>query len=327
MKKLWPWRRDADDLRPSWEERRLALERSRDRFRRQQSAEARQRTWVQVGLPLATAAAFVAGLGTADAIVERSVAARPDLFVVRHLEIEGADRVDVAELARAALPEGAAAPTSPEEIEARLATHPWVARVAAARIAPDAVVARVEEHRPVAVAEALGETPLLVSAEGVPFAEASGVEWNALPRLVIAEPPAQGRREPLLAQGVALARAVAEAGFGQIELALDGEDPNAVPALRVAGVPARIVLGAGDPGPKLALLRAALANENAVDPASSPRNAREIDLRFAEQLVLRPFVPIANEPDGVAGGSKGSGAKASGKASGVGAPARVNEGR
>jgi hypothetical protein len=282
---------------------------------------------VQVGLPLMTAGAFVAGLGTADQIAERSIAARPDLFVVRHLEIEGADRIDVAELARAALPADAAEPTSPEEIVARLEAHPWVARVVAARIAPDAVVARVEEHDPVAVAEALGETPVLVDAAGVAFADATGVEWNALPRLVVAEPPALGRREALLAQGVALARAVAEAGFGQIELALDGEDPNAVPALRVAGVPARIVLGAGDPGPKLALLRAALASENAVDPASAPRNAREIDLRFAEQLVLRPFVPTSNDPTGFAGGQEGSDARASGKATGVGAPARVNEGR
>ena len=312
--KVWPWRRATDDLRPTWEERRVALERSRDRFRRQQSSEARRRAWVQAGLPLLTAVAFVTGLGIADPIVHHGVAARPDLFVVHRLEIEGTQRLDAAELVRAALPPDADAPTSPEEVARRLEAHPWIAHVAAARIAPDAVVARIEEHVPVAVAEALGETPLLVDVDGVPFADASGGEWNALPRLVVAEPPARDRREPLLAQGVALAKAVAEAGFGQIELALDGEDPNAVPALRVAGVPARIVLGAGDPGPKLALLTAALAS----DPET--RDAREIDLRFAEQLVLRPFVPTAVGPEG-------SGARAPGKASGVGAPARVHEDR
>jgi len=326
--KLWSWRRVSDDdIRPTWEERRVALERSRDRFRRQQSAESRRRAWVQVGLPLLTACTFVSGLGVAGQIVAHGVAARPDLFVVRRLEVEGAERLDAAELARAALPADATAPTSPEEIVARLEAHPWIARVSAARIAPDAVVARIEEHHPVAVAEALGETPVLVNAEGVPFADATGGEWNALPRLVVAEPPALDRREPLLAQGVALAKAVADAGFGQIELALDGEDPNAVPALRVAGVPARIVLGAGDPGPKLALLKHALANEAGPDSAAQVRNAREIDLRFAEQLVLRPFVPTPNDPEGVAAGPKGSDVKASGKASGVGAPARFNEDR
>lgn len=311
--KLWPFRRASSDLRPTWAERRDALERSRDRFRRQQSAEARRERWTQVGMPLLTAGAFVIGLGVADFAVGRSVAARPDLFVVRRLEIEGAQRLDPVELVRAALPPGADAPTSPEEIAARLEAHPWIAHVAAARIAPDAVVLRIEEHAAVAVAEALGETPVLVTADGVPFADALGLEWTALPRLVVAEPPARDRREALLAQGVALAKAVAEAGFGQVELALDGEDPNAVPALRVAGVPARIVLGAGDPGPKLALLQSALAS----DPAT--KDAREIDLRFAEQLVLRPFVPAA--------GPEGEDAKASGKATGVGAPARDNEDR
>jgi hypothetical protein len=317
----WPWRRASGDLRPTWEERREALARSRDRFRRQQGAEARRRAWAQVGLPLMTAASFVTGLGIAGPIVERSVAARPDLFVVHRLEVEGAVRLDLGELARAALPSDADAPTTPEAVVRRLEAHPWIAHVAAARIAPDAVVARIEEYVPVAVAEALGETPVLVSADGVPFADAVGTEWNALPRLVVAEPPARHRREPLLAQGVALARAVAEAGFGQVELALDGEDPNAVPALRVAGVPARIVLGAGDPGPKLALLRAALASDPEVE------NAREIDLRFADQLVLRPFVPGPHGSDGTADGTEGSDAKASGNATGVGAPARATEDR
>ena len=319
--KLWEWRRGAEDLRPTWEERRVALERSRDRFRRQQSAEARQRSWVQVGLPVLTAAMFVLGLGLAEPIVSRSVAARPEIFAVRRLEIEGADRLDAAELVRAARGDDPALP-SLEDVVDRLEAHPWIARVSAARIAPDAVVARIEEHAPVAVAEALGETPVLVDADGVPFADAEGDEWNALPRLVVADPPARDRRQALLAQGVALARAVADAGFGQIELALDGEDPNALPALRVAGVPARIVLGAGDPVPKLDLLRSALAPEAAAgDEAAQSlrsivRDAREIDLRFAEQMVLRP---VAADP-----AATGSDAKASGQASGVGAPTRVN---
>lgn len=320
--KLWEWRRGAESLRPTWDERRVALERSRDRFRRQQSAETRRRNWTQVGVPVLTAAMFILGLGLAEPIVSRSVAARPELFAVRRLEIEGADRLDPAELVRAAQGDDAGALVSLEDVVDRLEAHPWIARVAAARIAPDAVVARIEEHAPVAVAEALGETPVLVDEDGIPFADAEGDEWNALPRLVVADPPARDRRQALLAQGVALARAVAEAGFGQIELALDGEDPNALPALRVAGVPARIVLGAGDPVPKLDLLRTALApgavggSEAAQSLRSIVRDAREIDLRFAEQMVLRPVAADSAVP--------GSGAKASGRASGVGAPTRVN---
>lgn len=319
--RLFEWRRGAETLRPTWEERRVALERSRDRFRRQQGAEARLRGWTQVGLPVLTAGLFLLGMGLAEPLLARSMAARPELFAVRRLEIQGTDRLDPAELARAAQPADAEAPITLGDVIARLEAHPWVAHVAATRIAPDAVVARIEEHVPVAVAEALGETPVLVDAAGIPFADAGGDEWNALPRLVVAEPPGRDRRDALLAQGVALAHAVAEAGFGQIELALDGEDPNALPALRVAGVPARIVLGAGDPVPKLTLLRDALAAETREGVAwpAAVREAREIDLRFAEQLVLRP---IAADPASV-----GAGAEAPEQASGVGAPARVNEGR
>ena len=78
---------------------------------------------------------------------------------------------------------------------------------------------------------------------------------------------------------------------------------------------------AGDPAPKLALLRSALAPEPGADAALAAhvRDAREIDLRYAEQMVLRPLDPGP--------GTGAEGAKAPGQATGVGAPARVNEGR
>jgi cell division protein FtsQ len=302
-------RRKQDDLRPTWEERREALERSRDRFRRQQAAESRRRAWLQVGLPMLGASAFATGLALADRIAEHGARSRPDLFLVRRLEVEGARRLDAAALARAVLPGDAPDPITPGEVAERLEAHPWIARAAVARLAPDAVVARVEEHEPAAVALVLGEIPLLVNAEGVAFAEATDAAFTRLPQLVVADPPPRDRRDPVLAQGVALARAVEAAGFREIDLALDGEDPNAVPALRVAGIAARVVLGGGDPAPKLARLAQLLA----ADP--SARDAREIDLRFAEQVVLRPVPP---DP-----GAAGSGAQAPGKATGVGAPARA----
>lgn len=308
------WRRGAaDDLRPTWEARREALERSRDRFRRQQSTEARRRTWVQWGLPICTAVCFALGLAVADLVALHGIRSRPDLFTVRSLEVEGTQRVDPAALARAVLPAGAPEPLTPDEIEARLEAHPWIAEASVARLAPDTVVARVREYEPAAVVVALGETPALVDADGLAFADATGPEWASLPQLVVAESAPRDRRDPVLAQGVGLARAVAAAGFSGIEIALDGEDPNAVPALRVAGVPARIVLGASDPAPKLARLVRLLASE----PAAA--EAREIDLRFAEQVVLRPVAP---DP-----GSMGAGARASGKATGVGAPVPATGGR
>lgn len=303
----------ADDLRPTWEQRREALERSRDRFRRQQGSEARRRAWVQWGLPICTAACFAIGLAAADAVARYGIHSRPDLFTLRRLEIEGARRVEPAALAHAVLPADAPEPLTPDEIAARLEAHPWIAEAAVARLAPDTVVARVREYAPAAVVIALGETPVLVDEDGLAFADATGPEWASLPQLVVAELTPRDRRDPVLAQGVALARAAADAGFSGIEIALDGEDPNAVPALRVAGVPARIVLGASDPAPKLARLVRLLASE----PAAA--EAREIDLRFAEQVVLRPVAP---DP-----GTAGSGATAPGKATGVGAPAPATGGR
>lgn len=308
----WLRRRKADDLRPTYAERQAALERARERIHRQQRSEARRRAWIKVGLPLLGAFSFVLGLALADRVAARSAAARPDLFVVARLEIEGTQRVDAAALARAVLPEGAPDPIAPDEVASRLEAHPWIARVAVARLAPDALVARVEEHEPVARARAIGEEPVLVTASGVAFADAEGNEWDALPLLIVADPPPRDRRDPLLVQGIGLARAVADAGYTHIELSLDGEDPNALPALRVDGIPARIVLGAGDPTPKLANLATVLA----ADP--SARDAREIDLRFAEQVVLRPVVVPEMDEDGPT-----PGADAPGSATGVGAPRRA----
>jgi cell division septal protein FtsQ len=308
----WLRRRKTGDLRPTYAERQAALERARERLHRQQRSEARRRAWIKVGLPLLGAFSFVLGLALADRVAARSAAARPDLFVVARLEIEGTQRVDAVALARAVLPEGAPDPIAPEEVASRLEAHPWIARVAVARLAPDALVARVEEHEPVARARAIGEAPVLVTASGVAFAAAESSDWDALPLLIVADSPPRDRRDPLLAQGIDLARAVAEAGYRHIEVSLDGEDPNALPALRVGGIPARIVLGAGDPAPKLANLATVLA----ANP--SARDAREIDLRFAEQVVLRPVVAPEMDEDGPT-----PGADAPGSATGVGAPRRA----
>ena len=309
-------RRRENDLRPTYAERQAALERARERIHRQQRSEARRRAWVKVGLPLFGAFAFVLGLAVADRVAARSAAARPDLFVVERLEIEGTRRLGAAALARAVLPEGAPDPIAPEEVASRLEAHPWIARVAVARLAPDALVARVEEHEPVARARAIGDEPLLVNADGVAFAPAEGAEWDALPLLIVADPPPRDRRDPLLVQGIALAEAVADAGYAHIEVSLDGEDPNALPALRVDGIAARIVLGVGDPTPKLANLATVLAAK------PGAREAREIDLRFAEQVVLRPVVA----PE-MGDGGPTPGADAPGSATGVGAPRRATGSR
>ena len=341
----WLRRRKADDLRPTYAERQAALERARERLRRQQSAESRRRAWLRIGLPACAASAFLAGFLLADRVAARGAAARPELFVLHRLEVEGAKRLDVAALARAVIPAGEPEPSALADVASRLEAHPWIARVAVARVAPGAIVARIEEYEPVALACAVGQTRVLVNAQGVAFADAEGTEWDSLPQLVVASPPPRDRRDPLLVQGIALARAVSDAGFTGIELSLDGEDPNALPALRVQGVGARIVLGAGDPTKKLAKLVGLLARDRSRDPegqalrampadpagqalrampadsagqALRAMQAREIDLRFEEQVVLRPVVAPELGNDAAM-----SGADATGTATGVGAPRRA----
>lgn len=317
----WLRRRKTDDLRPTYAERQAAVERTRERLHRQQRADARRRAWLRIGLPGCAALAFFAGLAIADRVAARSAAARPELFIVQRLEIEGAKRLDAATLARAVLPEGAPEPIALAEIAARLEAHPWIARVAVARVAPSAVVARIEEHTPVALVCAVGEARVLVNAKGVAFAAAEGAEWNGLPQLIVATSPPRDRRDPLLAQGIALVRAASEAGFTGIELSLDGEDPNALPALRVNGVNARILLGAGDPVRMLAKLVQVLENERSTELTGSAlrtNDAREIDLRFEEQVVLRPVVAPELGNDGPT-----AGAEAPDSATGVGAPRRA----
>lgn len=308
----WLRRRNPDDLRPTYAERQAALERARDRLHRQQKSEARRRAWIRFGVPGCAVVAFLAGLALADLVAARSAAVRPELFVVQRLEIEGAQRLDAATLARAVLPEGAPEPIALDEIASRLEAHPWIARVAVARVAPSAVVARIEEHQAAALACAVGELRVLVNAQGVAFAEAEGTEWSSLPQLVVASRPPRDRRDPLLAQGIALTHAISAAGFEGIELSLDGEDPNALPALRVHGVDARILLGAGDPAQKLAKLTRLLAED------ATARDAREIDLRFEEQVVLRPVVAPELGNDGPT-----AGADAPDSATGVGASRRA----
>jgi hypothetical protein len=291
-----PWqRRRREDLRPSWEERHAALESVRERLRRQGAVE-RRRALVRRLAP--AVALLAAGLGAAAAapLLRAGAAAHPELFAVRELAVVGNAQLDAAEVVRAA---GLGADPADdaiavEELNARLARHPWIAGVRAARVSPDTVVVRIVERVPAAVwVRGAGEA-FLVDAEGTAFAAADAPDLPRL-RLTAADAtacPAEGgcAPDPRLAAGVALARAVERAGFARPEIELDGPavgaaDARALPVLRLAGVAPRVLLGDGDLGLQLERLTRVLADV----PAS--RAAAEIDLRFAGQVVLRPPAP------------------------------------
>jgi len=301
-------RREGDDLRPRWEPRPAALESVRERLRRQGLTERRRRAVWRLA-PLAALGACALGALVAAPLLRAGAAARPDLFSVRQLAVVGTVRIDPAELVRSAgLAPGEA--IDADALVARLERHPWVAAARAARVSPDTLVVRVVERVPAAIwirpAPAAGEgdgareEAFLVDAQGTPFAAAGG---DDLPRLRLAAHDVEPCRaaggcapDPRLAAGVALARAVERAGFARPEIELDpaagdaaGAAARALPVLRLAGVAPRVLLGDGDLETQLERLTRVLADV----PAS--REAAEIDLRFAGQVVLRPPLP---EPGG-----------------------------
>jgi hypothetical protein len=292
------WRRGRrrDDLRPTYEERRAAVARLRGRVRLRQGADAPGGAWRRRAVPTAAAAAFAAGLLAGGPLLREAAAARPELFVVRHLAVVGAERLRPEDLLRAAGP--GAEHLAPSELAARIARHPWVASARAARVSPDTVVIRIVERVPAAVWLGADGEARLVDAGGTPFAPA-GPAAAQLPRLRLAARIQPGAADPRLAAGIGLVRALEAAGWAAPEIDLDGPDPNATPSLRLAGVGARILLGPGDVGGKLERLAHVLADL----PAS--HTAGEIDLRFAGQVVLRPAPP---RPEGTAGAGPGAGA-------------------
>ncbi len=191
--------------------------------------------------------------------------------------------------------------SQPALLKARLAAHPRVreARVLALPGGRLLIGAVKREAHAVAV---LGERRLLVDARGAAFAEAGTAD--RLPEL-LGLPAGQTRQQqgPGLAFGVALLRAAREAGLPQPSALQLGERPDAeLPALVFDDADARFtaLLGGGEEIPRR-LARLARLLE-ARPPALL--QAREIDLRFGDRLVLRrdaSHAPGAGEGKGARG--------------------------
>jgi hypothetical protein len=195
----------------------------------------------------------------------------------------GNERATALELATAA----AVAPGTSFEaldlpaVRSALAGHPWVRHARVAALPPDRVILAVEEREPVAVARLAGEARL-VDRDGTAFAPA-GARAD-LPELVGAGTPGT----PPLLDGVTLLDAVAKQGLPAPRvLILAGEEPGTTPALELAlgttAPGARVLIGHDDQPAKLARLARLLE-------AGLPELAEveEIDLRFGDDVVLRP---------------------------------------
>ncbi|MCL4838551.1 MAG: FtsQ-type POTRA domain-containing protein [Thermoanaerobaculia bacterium] len=173
------------------------------------------------------------------------------------------------------------------EVEARLATNPWVAAVTVAKRLPGALAVELEEKRPVALlrrghdlaylderAEVIGPLDpergpfdlLLVSA--VPGAE------RALPAVL-----------PFVA-GLARERPELAAGLSEVEVLGDGDY-----RLFSATLPCPLLLREGSAGPRLAELDRWLP-----ELARRYPSLAGIDLRFANRLILTPGEAPADGP-------------------------------
>jgi hypothetical protein len=184
-------------------------------------------------------------------------------------------------------------------------THPWVESARVTVLPPDLLLVSVSEREPVAVAE-IGSERWLVDHGGRAFLPADSAA--TLPTLAGVSTKDDGR----LAEGVAWLDALAAHGITAQGLLLADRDPKRTPALELAADAAApgavVLLGAvGEREATLTRLAELLA-------AGLPElgTTAEIDLRFGDDVILRPRPedPVASEGDAsgrVATSSKKSG--------------------
>jgi cell division septal protein FtsQ len=229
--------------------------------------------------------ALVAGVAAGRAL------ARSESAPLR-VTVFGADQLSPAEIARATGVDSKSTrdQLDPSEIEARLEGHP---RITKARVVVTKGRMLIEIRERVAAATALAivgasHVALAVDAGGTLFAQATADERAQLPRLQVASELALGSKKPELVRGIELAAAVERISGVQLEAVeiAAAEDPAGL-ALHLRGVVPRFVLGHGD-------TQAALGRLGTLLDAHPPElaNAREVDLRYADQAVIQNTAPV-----------------------------------
>jgi cell division protein FtsQ len=129
-------------------------------------------------------------------------------FALAHIEIRGVSRLSEAEIIEAseiALGENVFK-WPPEDVEARLAAHPWVSKARVKRKLPDRFEIELREHTPRALL--VLDSLYLVSREGVVFKEVSKGEAFDLPVITLEDGDviraSRARRATLLTEVAAL---------------------------------------------------------------------------------------------------------------------------
>jgi hypothetical protein len=201
------------------------------------------------------------------------------------VSVVGANHLDARDVAVAAGIDPAAERVDDvlDEVERRLEGHAWIAAASAMRLPGGRLLLEVEERVPAAVIEDGSGRHSFSDVSGTTFADAPAEADPTLPRIVTPEPPTPLEPDAEIARAIRIAHDLPALGLGPaIEIRLAApEDPTGI-TLRLEGVSPRIVLGRDDLDSKLKELARLLT---AGVPEVS--QADELDLRFADQAVLR----------------------------------------
>lgn len=202
-------------------------------------------------------------------------------FGVRTVEVTGTRLLAPQEVLRAAeIRAGQSVWDDPAGWERALESHPVIESARVTRRLPGTLRVRVEEKQAVAYVEEGSLQPVTASGERLPIDPtrapadlpiARGAEGRPVPPAVLAETERLARVDPGLLLEVSEIRSV-DAERGVIELRHRQAD---------------IILPIGVPTGRLADLRAVLADLDRKVASGDVRDVALVDLRFADQVVVR----------------------------------------
>jgi cell division septal protein FtsQ len=274
--------------------------RERARVKRQQRARAHldrirsavptqpPRTLVLAGI---TAVSLLLGAGFGNPLVATArswIVGEP--VRLETISVSGAERLSPAAIAESTgLTPGAALDSIDSRvIEQSLSEHPWIADARALRLPTGQLLIEVTERvaRAVVVTEN-GELGSAVDASGMPFAPAEEQDLSTLPKLKTKSEIESHVADEQLARAIALAYQLPEFDLPlPTELSIAADSDPVGFTLHLPDFSPQIIIGWEDFETRLAKL-ARLIEENLEEVG----NAQTLDLRFADQAVLRGSSP------------------------------------